>query len=475
MKKLTILIFIGLLAICGCSKKEENTEIENSSKSIIATDFVTYDIARNIAKDSGYEIELIDVDEELSGRDKNKINKSSIFIDTKNTQDTDENKTINIFDYIEIKENNKDDNKIYSNITLNIEEEKEEISEEAISQVVVIPNSESKKETEGTQEEPKETKKEAEGTQGEAQEEQAQNNTGEIYLTDKVKLTFKKSTFNNPPSSADKNGYSLGNYPQGYKVRTTNDEYSEWLCNRMMSLECRYVGIDNGNGTYTLFMDDTALTPQFKVISPEDIIITDTFGVPDVVFEDTLQKYFTKADIKILANTVDVSTDYWLDVNNAIKISSALKDKLIEIDPENKDIYDKNHKDYNNELETLNNKIKYIVENSENQTIFIGGEFNYKYFTDAYGINYISLYDYSTEELPTLTRLSNFANILNNYKIKYVIKDKESSMEGINSIKTELDYNLNTVIIDSIQTAETDDSYINIMNDNYIILKKAIY
>lgn len=479
MKKI---IFFALIALtlCGCGKKEE---IEETSKSIIATDFVTYDVARNLAKDTDFNVELIEDTDELSGRDRNKINKSLIFINTKGIPDVDENKTIDIFSFIDQKENNKDDNKVYSEVSLIIKEEKQEISEESVTQVVVKPNKNNETKPKNSENINNSENSESPNKPDNAKidENSETENIKEaqgLYLKDGAKVILCKSTFDSAPTSSDKNGYSLGNYPIGYKVRETNDEYSKWLCDRINNLSKDYVtyaGIDNGDGTYTLFRDDTALTTQYKVITVDEIIITESFGEEKIYFEDTLGSKFSSLDKKILAATVDMSTDYWLDINNTILLAEKIKDKLIEVDPENKNIYDENYKTYINDLETISDKIKYIVDNSENKTIFIGGEFNYKYFTDCYGINYVSLYDYSSEELPSLTRLSNFAKILNKYKIKYVIKDKEASMEGINSIKTELDYNLNTVIIDSMQSATIDDSYLDIMNNNYIILKKAIY
>ena len=61
--------------------------------------------------------------------------------------------------------------------------------------------------------------------------------------------------------------------------------------------------------------------------------------------------------------------------------------------------------------------------------------------------------------------------------IKYIVKDVSSSMDGITSIRNEINHNLNIVIIDNLESVEDweNSSYFEIMDNNCIILDKALY
>lgn len=506
-----LLIIFSIFLLVGCGKIKEE-EKETISKTIVVTDFVTYDVTRNLIKDTDLSVEYINVEEELSGRDRNKINNSLIFINTKKEiENIDENvNTINIFDNFDIKINEKEDNEIYNdNFSINTSEN-QTIEEEKDKNQQIIINKNNKKEdvTENnennndnndnnnnsnnttTQEEKIETENNLQNNENNPQKEETTNNG--IYFKPMVRAEFVKSSFSgSQPCSSDNNGYSLGNFPDRYNIIQGKDEYQNYLISRLEGIGAvcgangnsgDYFALSNNNGTYTIFQNTSLSGKTFRVVYLDRI---DGVGMDTIIYcEESIKDMIASINYSqtkkiALANTVDESyKGIWLDVKNVKKLSEIIKEEIIKKCPEHKEIVENNFNTFSEELLSLNEKMEYIVKESENKTIFIGGAFVYKYLTDGYGIKYISIYDYSNQdESPSLTRLSNYAKILNSYNIKYIIKDEESSSDGIDSVKSELNYNTNIVIINTMDNIEDmeNNTYLDIMNNNSVILKKSIY
>ncbi|MDO5734419.1 MAG: metal ABC transporter substrate-binding protein [Eubacteriales bacterium] len=82
----------------------------------------------------------------------------------------------------------------------------------------------------------------------------------------------------------------------------------------------------------------------------------------------------------------------WTDPKNAIKIVQALTEALVELDPENQDFYKENAAAYLKELEQLDQDFKDLVKNAKRKTIVVGDRFPFRYFTDAYGLDYYAAF-----------------------------------------------------------------------------------
>lgn len=509
-----VLCFSLLLSMTGCGKEENKT---TEKKNIVTTDFVTYDVTKNLIKDTDLTVEMINITDELSGRDRNKINNSILFINTEDLskiEGIDENiKKLEISSFIESKENSSDDNKIYGenlNFISNDTSEDNNSDNNSQIQIIVNPNSNNNKSEENNKQNTSNTTDNKDDldsnskntNQNNTNNNQDSNNTNEndseknsnqINIEPKgLEIIYVDSNVGSAPCSSDLNGKTLSSMEVGYSVvgYKEEDPYQAWICKRIEALNpgefVKYAALDLGGGNYKIFVYDGGYLARYKVVDGINGIFIPDYGqtlYAESSLQSVLSEYETasiekpvETEAKILASTVDKATDYWLDVDNTVLLSQKIRDLLIEVDPINTEKYNNNYKDYESELLSLDDKIQYAVDISQNKLIFIGGAFKYKYFTDGYGINYISIYDYSTQET-SLTRLNNFAKIVNKYNIKYIIKDPLSSTDGIESIKTEVSHNINTVIIDTMEQVDNPDStsYLEIMNNNYIILKKALY
>lgn len=528
-RKLAIFLAgIMILSASGCGSKNK-TEI-NYNKSIITTDFVTYDVTRQLTKGSDLSVELIDIEKELTGRDKNKIIKSLLFINVSDNillEDIgDSVNMIKITDFIEQKENDSQNNMIYNDsFQLNFGDDDQSKGEQNANSQIVINDNNSNKNNQNENEQNNQNQSDDENKSNAndnnsndnnntnngsnnnngnnnnnnnsnnsnnnngngPNNNQGNNSTENEWHDPRLVFDYVDTTYPSAPASANLSGYTIASMPVGYEIKYTDDDsYDNWVLNRIEQLGTPlWAALDDGKGGYKLFKSEGVLMMRYKVISSIDdislLILQDTHLLCESSIKGRIKgsNDSSMAEKKIfLAVTRDISKTYWLDVKNTMLLEEKILEKLIEIQPEDKELFEKNYEEYRSSLISLNDKLQYTVDQSVNKTIFIGGAFKYKYLTDGYQINYISIYDYSNQdETPSLTRLNNYAKVINRYNIKYIVKDNISSMDGINSIRTEVSHNVNVVIIDTMESVEDleNNTYIDIMENNIIILKKALY
>ncbi|NLB10663.1 MAG: zinc ABC transporter substrate-binding protein, partial [Clostridiaceae bacterium] len=82
----------------------------------------------------------------------------------------------------------------------------------------------------------------------------------------------------------------------------------------------------------------------------------------------------------------------WMDPKNAIKISAAIQDKLIGLDPENAEEYRTNYNAFAAELNKLDDKWRSAVAGSKRNTLVFADRFPFRYLTDAYGLEYYAAF-----------------------------------------------------------------------------------
>ncbi len=80
----------------------------------------------------------------------------------------------------------------------------------------------------------------------------------------------------------------------------------------------------------------------------------------------------------------------WTSPKNAVLITEGIRDRLCEIDPENKDYYSENAKTYIEKLESLDGEIEEIVKNGERKIIAFGDRFPARHFAERYSLSVVS-------------------------------------------------------------------------------------
>ncbi len=98
-------------------------------------------------------------------------------------------------------------------------------------------------------------------------------------------------------------------------------------------------------------------------------------------------------------NHTGVDPHQWMSPKRVKLMAEEIKDQLIRIDSENKDIYEENYLKFSDKLDNLHNEITELVEN-ENGKSFLIYHPSLGYLANDYGLNMITIEDEGKEATP---------------------------------------------------------------------------
>ena len=173
--------------------------------------------------------------------------------------------------------------------------------------------------------------------------------------------------------------------------------------------------------------------------------------------------------------------NYWMNPLNAKIMVENIYSGMILLDTneENQKKYEKRFNDYNELLDSLDNRIKSIVNKSDCRFIILTGDFECFYLLNAYNIEYASVYDLEYPSEPAkITTQSNIISIINNNKdkISYLLSEGDNTISETIKVETGVDYlTFNSLVnIERKNQFNENYKYIKIMEDNYVTLQKIL-
>lgn len=168
----------------------------------------------------------------------------------------------------------------------------------------------------------------------------------------------------------------------------------------------------------------------------------------------------------------------WTDPLNAKIIVKNIRDKMMEIDPKNSEIYQANATNYLSKLDDLNTSFLEVIENRIRDTIYFAAPFAFHYFVERYQIKYKSLYHTcSTETDPSIDEIILFIKEISENNIP-VIYTKELLTNTVAS-KIQKDTNAEIVLLHSAHNISKEDfnegiTYLDIMQNNVLALMRGL-
>lgn len=166
----------------------------------------------------------------------------------------------------------------------------------------------------------------------------------------------------------------------------------------------------------------------------------------------------------------------WLDPMKAKIQIRAITDTFIEVDPSNKDYYEKNYEHYVKELEKLDDEYREAVSSFKSKDIIVTHE-AFGYLCDAYGLNQIAISGLDTETEPTSARMIDVAKFAKDNNVKVIFFDKMVSPKVADAIAKSAE--AKTEVLNPIASLSTDDikagkDYFSVMRENLEALRKAL-
>ncbi len=168
----------------------------------------------------------------------------------------------------------------------------------------------------------------------------------------------------------------------------------------------------------------------------------------------------------------------WTSPMNAVTIINKIKDEIIELDKDNKEVYEENANNYVDKLLVIDSQIREIVANSKRKELIFGDRFPLRYFVDEYNLSYYAAFPGCSEQTEASAKTLTF--LINKVKedhIPVVFHIELSSGKIANAISSEtgakvLEFKSAHNI--SQKDFESGITYIDIMNDNIKVLKEAL-
>ena len=171
----------------------------------------------------------------------------------------------------------------------------------------------------------------------------------------------------------------------------------------------------------------------------------------------------------------------WLSLKNAKVCCAAISKALQKVDPENKDLYKQNLKDYSKELSDLDKEYKKTVDSAKSKTLLFGDRFPFRYLVNDYGIEYFAAFvGCSAESEASFKTVKFLAEKVDALGLKHIMTiEKNDHKIAKTIIKNTKAKNQDILTMDSMQATTGKDvkdgaTYLDIMKKNLKVIKKAL-
>ncbi len=171
----------------------------------------------------------------------------------------------------------------------------------------------------------------------------------------------------------------------------------------------------------------------------------------------------------------------WLDPHNAMTVTTAIRDALIQIDPDSEQAYRSGADAYLGTLTNLDNDYHRLISTAKHQTIVVADQFPFRYLCEAYGLSYHSAIEGcgSASDL-TAIRYDELAAVIRDGDISVILCTEYSDQSVAQTVLRECErddvqilslHSCHTLSAAAIRDGVT---YLSLMQENLQILSAAL-
>lgn len=162
----------------------------------------------------------------------------------------------------------------------------------------------------------------------------------------------------------------------------------------------------------------------------------------------------------------------WVSVDLHIHQIEEIAEKLIQIDPTNKEKYEENAKNYIVELKEISEKMHETIENLPNKNIVTFHEAFY-YFAEEFDLNVIAVIEREPGTSPSARDIAEIIDIVKANNVNAIFVEPEYLKTAANVIANET--NVSVYELDPVTSGEfKKEAYIEIMTRNLEVLEEAL-
>ncbi|MFG6665608.1 metal ABC transporter solute-binding protein, Zn/Mn family [Halomonas sp. HNIBRBA4712] len=165
----------------------------------------------------------------------------------------------------------------------------------------------------------------------------------------------------------------------------------------------------------------------------------------------------------------------WQDMEQARVYIANIRDGLIDADEENADDYRANAERYLDEMAKLDGEIRELISDIPPSTSVITGHDSFGYFSNAYGVRFLSPVGLSTEAEPTGAGMAELVDLINEQSVEALFHENMTNQAVIDQLAEETGVGVaGTLYADSLASKGEASTYLGMMRHNAELLHEAL-
>jgi zinc transport system substrate-binding protein len=166
----------------------------------------------------------------------------------------------------------------------------------------------------------------------------------------------------------------------------------------------------------------------------------------------------------------------WLDPNRGKQMAAAIRDAIIEKDPDNRELYEANYEELETRFDALDAKFKEAVEQGDKDTIIVSHA-AFAYLTEQYGLKQVAISGLSPSDEPSAKKLKEIIDTAKAYDVHTIFFDTLVSGKVAKTVQEEVGAEalvLNPLEGLTQEEEEAGEDYFSLMETNAENLAKAL-
>ncbi|NDL69949.1 metal ABC transporter solute-binding protein, Zn/Mn family [Vreelandella alkaliphila] len=165
----------------------------------------------------------------------------------------------------------------------------------------------------------------------------------------------------------------------------------------------------------------------------------------------------------------------WQDMQQARVYVANIRDGLIEADSDNAESYQANAERYLAEMAKVDAEIRALIGEIPASASVITGHDSFGYFSNAYGVNFLSPVGLSTEADPSGARMAALVDVIHQENVQALFHENMTNQSIINQLAEETGLPIaGTLYADALASEGEASTYLGMMRHNASVLHAAL-
>lgn len=165
----------------------------------------------------------------------------------------------------------------------------------------------------------------------------------------------------------------------------------------------------------------------------------------------------------------------WQDLRQAKVYVTNIRDGLIDADANNADAYRDNAERYLAEIDQTDEEIRALIDKIPASTSVITGHDSFGYFSDAYGVRFLSPTGLSTETEPSAANMARLVDVIDEENVKALFHENMTNQSMITQLAEETGIPIaGTLYADALAAQGEASTYLGMMRHNAQVLNDAL-